>query len=200
MRPKFHFRDINPAVCYAWQEAFAGVGDIEITQGDIFEVRADAVISPANSFGFMDGGIDLVYFQRFGWGLQRDLQEAIRTYWDGELPVGAALVVETRDESIPYVVSAPTMRVPLRVPDTVNAYLAFRASLLAIDRHNRGALNKIESVLCPGLATAIGEMPASVCAQQMRTAYGRWSQDTAWFPESIREASKDHHQQVRCGY
>ncbi|CAN0371177.1 unnamed protein product, partial [Ectocarpus sp. 4 AP-2014] len=166
------------------------------SQGEVLEVRADAVISPANSCGFMDGGIDLVYSQRFGWGLQRDLQKAICTYWDGELPVGAALIVETRDELIPYVVSAPTMRVPLSVPDTVNAYLAFRAALLAIDRHNRGALNKIESVLCPGLATAIGEMPASVCAQQMRNAYDRWTQDPAWFPESIREAKEDHHQQV----
>ena len=28
---------------------------------------ADAIVSPANSFGFMDGGIDMVYSKRFGW-------------------------------------------------------------------------------------------------------------------------------------
>lgn len=196
-RPTIHLRDINPSQCYAWQEAFAGVEGVEVSQGDIFEVRADAVISPANSFGFMDGGIDLIYSKRFGWGLQAKLQDAIRRYWDGELPVGAALIVETGDAQIPYVVSAPTMRVPKPVPTTANAYLAFRASLLTIERHNRADLNKIESVLCPGLGTAIGEMPTSVCAKQMRTAYDRWSEVSPWFPDSIREAIKDHHAHVR---
>ena len=35
------------------------------------------------------------------------------------------------DMPIHYLVSAPTMRVPLNVDDTVNAYLAFRAVILA---------------------------------------------------------------------
>lgn len=197
IRPTLHLRDQNAAVCYAWQEAFAGVEGVEISQGDIFGARADAVISPANSFGFMDGGIDLVYSRRFGWGLQSDLQEAIRTYWDGEMPVGTALIVATRDEEIPFVVSSPTMRVPLRVPETANAYLAFRAALLAINRHNRGDPNKIQSVLCPGLATAIGEMPASVCANQMRSAYDKWLDPDDRFPGSIREAREEHAALVR---
>ena len=35
---------------------------MQISYGDIFEgaPSADAIVSPANSFGFMDGGIDMV--------------------------------------------------------------------------------------------------------------------------------------------
>ncbi len=33
------------------------------------DVKCDAVVSPANSFGFMDGGIDLIYSHRFGTNL-----------------------------------------------------------------------------------------------------------------------------------
>ena len=40
---------------------------------EILESSADAIVSPANSFGYMDGGIDLVYLHRFGWELQTAL-------------------------------------------------------------------------------------------------------------------------------
>ena len=66
-----HLRDLGQPLVAAWQRAFAGVAAVTISRGDIFsdadgpvadgapiDVVADAVVSPANSFGFMDGGID----------------------------------------------------------------------------------------------------------------------------------------------
>jgi O-acetyl-ADP-ribose deacetylase (regulator of RNase III) len=191
-------RDINASVCYAWQETFADVSNVNISHGDIFESSADAIISPANSFGFMDGGIDLVYLRRFGQQLQDRLQDELRRRFNGELPVGMAHVIETGDTDISYLVSSPTMRIPEYVAHTPNAYLAFKAALHAIDRHNQVAERKIASVLCPGLATAIGEMPASVCAFQMRRAYDRWTNDNAWTPQTIREA-KSYHRRLIVG-
>jgi hypothetical protein len=41
-----------------------------VHQQDILTRTADAILSPANSFGFMDGGIDLLYSNFFGWELQ----------------------------------------------------------------------------------------------------------------------------------
>jgi O-acetyl-ADP-ribose deacetylase (regulator of RNase III) len=187
-----YLRNLNPSVCYAWQEAFAGVAGVDIAHDDIFAMRADAVVSPANSFGFMDGGIDLLYSQFFGTQLQDRLQEIIRKDFDGELPVGMAVVLETRHEAIPYLVSAPTMRVPQNAAYTANAYLAFKAALYAISRHNQIAPQKIRTVLCPGLATGIGEMPAAVCARQMRMAYDRWLGGDVWWPKSIKHAKHDH--------
>lgn len=35
------------------------------------------------------------------------------------------------DQPIKYLISAPTMRVPEDIPNTVNAYLTFRAIILA---------------------------------------------------------------------
>ena len=139
--------------------------------GDIFELKADAIVSPANSFGYMDGGIDLVYVQRFGWELQDRLQSHLKEQHDGELPVGQATIVETLDTEIPYLISAPTMRVPANVSTTLNAYLAFRAAIRAVKQHNVENEMPIRSVLCPGLCTAIGRMPADLAARQMAAAY-----------------------------
>ena len=164
-------RDLNPALIAAWEEAFEGVPGVEIEEGDIFEVAADAIVSPANSFGFMDGGIDLVYSRHFGWDLQDRLQARIEADWGGELPVGMATVVETQDPEIPFLICAPTMRTPDVVAGTMNAYLAFRATLRAVQQHNQQATRPITSILCPGLGTAVGHMPPRQCAQQMRMAY-----------------------------
>ena len=49
-------RDRNPALVEAWRRNFEGIERVEISQGDIFGVTADAIVSPANSFGYMDGG------------------------------------------------------------------------------------------------------------------------------------------------
>ena len=48
-----------------WQKVMPS-STVEIVHGDIFSRPADALVSPANSFGFMDGGIDLAYSRRFG--------------------------------------------------------------------------------------------------------------------------------------
>src|SRR5262249_15026237 len=128
---KFLLRDRNLAMVEAWLTEFAQAPDVEVSHGDIFELSADALGTPGNSFGFGAGGIDLVYSQHFGWGLQERLRDRLRADYDGELPVGQALIVETLDRQMPFLVSAPTMRVPMDVSQTVNAYLAFRAVIRA---------------------------------------------------------------------
>jgi hypothetical protein len=55
-----HLRDINAGIVKAWEQAFADVPEVHVSRGDIFEHKADAIVSPANSFGFMDGGIDCI--------------------------------------------------------------------------------------------------------------------------------------------
>ena len=168
----------------AWEAAFAGVAGVTVSQGDIFsmnpgsvpddapiDVVADAIVSPANSFGFMDGGIDAVYTHQFGFGLEERLQAVLAAEHGGELPVGCAVIVETGNEQIPWCISAPTMRVPEAVPETVNAYLAFRAALRAVLAHNLTTASPIGTILCPGLATTTGRMPVGRCAAQMRAAW-----------------------------
>ena len=171
MTLRIELRDLNPGMVTAWQEELSKYPGVSISQGNIFDgVPCDAIISPANSFGYMDGGIDLAYSQRFGWGLQERLQAKIKTEFHGELPVGCATIVPTGEDAIPWLISAPTMRVPDRISVTIKAYLAFRAALCAVEVHNRTAVNPIKSILCPGLGTATGRMPHARCAYQMHVA------------------------------
>jgi O-acetyl-ADP-ribose deacetylase (regulator of RNase III) len=169
----FHLRDINVEIARAWEQHFEDTDNVRVSAGDIFDLgeEVDAIVSPANSFGYMDGGIDLVYINRFGWELQDRLQSHIRAQHDGELPVGQATIVETADPAIPFLISAPTMRVPMNVSQTPNAYLAFRAVIRAVRLHNAESSRAIRSLLCPGLCTAVGRMRPTVAAKQMATAY-----------------------------
>lgn len=191
---QIHFRSKDSADVEAWhallgEESVALVGlstkekelvrtAFAIQHRDIFDEcdssgGSCAVVSPANSFGDMTGGIDFVYLKRFGHGLQVQLQERIRRERAGELPVGDALILKTGEDPIRYCISAPTMRVPLDIRGTCNAYLAFRAVLVAVRKHNFTACgtDRISDILCPGLGTGIGLLPAQTCAYQMLQAF-----------------------------
>ena len=178
----------DAALCTAWEKEFKDVQNVSIEHTGVFDNpnnSADAIVSPANSFGFMDGGIDYIYSEHFGWDLQKRLQEQIRYQYHGELPVGCALIVPTGNDNIPWLISAPTMRVPLWVTDTPNAYLAFRAALLA-------AVSKgFQSIICPGLGTGAGCMPYEKCARQMRQAYNDVDRRNP-FPATLKDAIAAH--------
>lgn len=160
--------DRNPNIIDAWQTYFANVENVTIQQGDLTEVACSAIVSPANSFGFMDGGVDYAISERLGWNLQEELQKQIKALPEGELLVGQALVLETGDATIPYLISAPTMRVPtnFNIPTSLNAYFAMKAALIKAIAHD-----KITSVAIPGLCTGVGRMQPDICARQMFFAF-----------------------------
>ena len=139
--------------------------EVEIIEGDILEDHHDAVVSPANSFGYMDGGIDLLYTELFGRELQRKLQGLIHSNFGGELSVGESIMLATGIKRIPYLISAPTMRTPQDLNGTVNAYLASK-SALRLANHN-----KLSSVAFPGMGTGVGALPPNVAAVQMRRGF-----------------------------
>jgi O-acetyl-ADP-ribose deacetylase (regulator of RNase III) len=182
---EIYLRDRNPVLVDRWEEIFEECPEVHVSCGDIFEegehLNVEAIVSPANSFGFMDGGIDFIYSEYFGWGIGDVLREYLWQNHGGELLVGQAVMIDMRQtnqkdpkvqkriDRIPYLISAPTMRVPMDVSHTVNAYLAFIASLRLAEK------NGIKSLLCPGLGTAVGKMPYDICAVQMYEAYKRYN-------------------------
>ena len=161
----------NLDLFYSWKKHFDGVECVEIIDDDILKHQADAIVSPANSFGYMDGGLDLKYSKHFGWELEGKVRKRLEEEYFGEIPVGNAVIVETERQDIPFLISAPTMRVPSNVADTVNSYLAFKGILQAVILHNRNKSPGIQSVLCPGLGTGEGKMSPENCAKQMYRAY-----------------------------
>jgi O-acetyl-ADP-ribose deacetylase (regulator of RNase III) len=167
-----HLRAYHTGMFYAWEKLFSEFDNVTISQGDILTQKADAIVSAANSFGYMDGGLDLVYSMHFGWELEKRVRALLLAEHDGELPVGQAVIVPTERDDIPWLISAPTMRVPSPIADTVNVYLAFRAVLQAVRRHNKLHPQKpIRSILCPALGTGEGRMPWERAAWQMYYAY-----------------------------
>ncbi len=158
---------MNWAVAAAMAEAFADCPQVIVSHGDIRAVTADAIVSPANSYGYMCGGIDLVYRMTFGVWIERAVQARIERLHGGELPVGEATAVETLHPDVPLMIVAPTMRTPGPLPvGSLNAYLALRAALkLAAERG-------VRQLLCPGMCTLTGRMAPGEAARQMRLAYG----------------------------
>lgn len=164
-------RDRNERLVDAWLAAFADVPSVSVSETDFFSEPADAVVSPANSFGVMDGGLDLLLRATLD-GIEAAVQSIIVAKHHGELPVGVAEVVPTSHPRWPYLVCAPTMRVPENIGRSVNAYLAFRAALLAVARFNASESGPgIRSMLVPGLGTGVGRLDPQRCAAQMRLAY-----------------------------
>jgi O-acetyl-ADP-ribose deacetylase (regulator of RNase III) len=152
----------------AWKEFFSNEEDVTIIEADITQLECDAIISPANSFGFMDGGLDHALSERLGWDLEKKLQQIIKDLPEGELLVGQALLLETGDKSIPFLISAPTMRIPtnFNIDTSVNAYLAMKAILIKAKSEQR-----ISTIAIPGLCTGVGRMQPMIAARQMYQAY-----------------------------
>jgi len=163
--------DIDGEMTDAWLDAFFGVEAVEILQGDLLETGADAVVSPANSFGDMSGGVDKRIDDYYRGAAQEAIVQRIGEEFLGELPVGMATIVPMSNTRIPFVIAAPTMRTPDDVSKTVHAYLAMRAVLVAVHRHNAHQEAPIRVIVLPGLCTGVGRMPHSVAAYQMRAAY-----------------------------
>lgn len=166
-----HLCDNFLPVVDAWHAYFDGLPNIAITCDEILTLEADALVSPTNSFGRMDGGLDQLIIEFLGEDVEADVQQIIADRHDGELPVGLADIVITPNPQFPILVVAPTMRVPQNVSRTVNAYLAFRAALRAVRDFNSQHGDIIQTLLVPGLCTANGFMPPLRAARQMRAAY-----------------------------
>ena len=100
----------------------------------INNTKIHALISPANSFGFMDGGIDKVYSEIFP-GIQKKVQDKIKTFnlettlGRNYLPIGSAITVQTGNYKCPFLVAAPTMFFPGNIKGTNNVCAAFIAIL-----------------------------------------------------------------------
>lgn len=168
---RIYLVDRDAPLVAAWREVFREFAEVVVERGDFFAQTADAMVSPGNSFGIMDGGLDAAIRDAMGPMIEQRVQTTLAEKHHGELPVGGAEIVATGDDRWPALVFAPTMRVPDDVSRTTNAYVAFRAILLAVRRHNASSERPIRSLLCPGLCTGIGAMPARRSAAQMRIAY-----------------------------
>ncbi|WP_234437718.1 ADP-ribosyltransferase domain-containing protein [Streptomyces sp. WM6368] len=164
--------DVNEHVVQAWRAAFADTPGIEIRRGSILDEDVDAWVTPTNSRGRMDGGVDAVIKRYLGSGIQVRVQRAIRDRFAGSMPVGSAVCVPSGAAVPRFLISTPTMvQSSQNVSATLNVALACAAAFQAVHRQNRKAPGSIRSVALVGMGAQTGRVPARVCANLMWTGY-----------------------------
>ncbi|WP_020668910.1 macro domain-containing protein [Amycolatopsis nigrescens] len=168
---------VDEPLAQAWQAVLRPLGgSVRVHRGSVLDVPAQAVVSPANSYGWMRGGIDAVYARAFP-EVEQNVRSAVLAYHGGELPIGEAVVVPTGEPSPAWLISAPTMREPgeLLPADTVHPYLAARAVFL---QWRDGRLEQgfdvrrvVDTIAMPGLGTGVGGVSPETCARQVAAAW-----------------------------
>lgn len=169
---QLHLVDINKEVCKAFEKYFGHYSNVTVWNCPFQELPPfDLMVSPANSFGQMDGGIDKHITEFFGKQLMERVQQHIINEYAGEQPVGTSFIIPTLNPQYPFLAHTPTMRVPQTIVGTDNPYRAMKALLLEVERHNRTDKQPITSIACSGLGTFIGKMNADIAVKQMELAY-----------------------------
>jgi O-acetyl-ADP-ribose deacetylase (regulator of RNase III) len=167
---------VSEPLANAWDAAVDGRSAVRVHRGSVLDVHAQAVVSPANSYGWMRGGIDAVYAKAFP-AIEQHVRSAVLAYHGGELPVGEALIVPTGAPAPEWLISAPTMREPgeLLPPDTVHPYLAARAVLRlwrdgTLD-DGEPVRSVVRTIALPGMGTGVGGVSPETCARQVIAAW-----------------------------
>lgn len=123
---------------------------IKTTATSFYDKEADAIVSPANSFGEMTGGIDLAYVRFFGQQIQDDVKAITKYFPHSEILVGLSFSIPTYNDKIRHLIVSPTMAFPSRILDIRDVYLATRAAF------DEAFFEGFNSVLIPGMGTATG--------------------------------------------
>ena len=194
---KIQLVDLNPEMVNAWKHEFHNYEDVSIHLDDFFAVETDCIVSPANSFGFMNGGLDGVITKRLGRQVESNVQNYIKELYLKELLVGQATIVETDNDKIPYCISAPTMRTAgSDISNTLNVYLASKAIFTVLKTIQIEDYTMINTVNISGLGTGVGGMYPEICAFQMKQAYIEVWKGKGYFPKSSSSAKLRHEQLI----
>ena len=126
---------------------------IFIEKDDLTKISCDAIVNPANSFGYMGGGAAGAIKKVGGAIIEK---EAISK---SPIPIGKAIVTTSGSLPCKFVIHAPTMSKPALSIDVNNVKLATRAAFdLAFKL-------KLKSIAIPGMGTGVGRVPHSDAAK-----------------------------------
>ncbi|OAQ60478.1 hypothetical protein VFPPC_06613 [Pochonia chlamydosporia 170] len=154
--------------------------------------KFDLVVSPANSYGRLDGGFDDAISRAFSprdnyLALTKVAQSKLYQEWFGFAPPGSCTLVRIPVEfqetsknvwGTKFIALCPTMRTPQEVRwDREVVYESVWSLLVTIDKHNRAVErgegdpgDKISTILMTPLATGIGRVNPERWAHQMLLA------------------------------
>lgn len=134
---------------------------VSVERGDITQMRADAIVNPANSRLVMGGGVAAAIKRAGGPTIE---EEAIQR---APVAVGEAVATTAGKLGAKYVIRAPTMARPAMNTNLTNVEKAATAAL-DVARELR-----LTSVAIPGMGTGVGGVPVHEAAQTMIKAIRR---------------------------
>ena len=128
---------------------------IIVKKGDLTTIHCDAVVNPANSFGYMGGGVAGA-IKRVGGNVIE--KEAV-----AQSPIFVGSAVATTAGTLPcrFVIHAPTMKKPAMKIPVENVAKATRAAL------QLGRKMKIKNIAIPGMGTGVGGVSPADAAEAM---------------------------------
>jgi O-acetyl-ADP-ribose deacetylase (regulator of RNase III) len=164
--------DINPDVVEACREAFSEFPQIEFVHGSMLEQHTDVWVTPTNSKGNMSGGLDAAIRNHLGEHIQMAVRAEIANNFNGHLPVGRAICIDTKTRPPRYLVSTPTMEGESDdLRRTKNTALACAAAFQAIYQANDLFGEPIDSIAIPGLGAGTGKVEPAKCANLLLVGY-----------------------------
>ncbi|KAM0263706.1 hypothetical protein ACHAQJ_001020 [Trichoderma viride] len=193
--PHIHLLCIDEEYSTALQAALAShsVSSVSITYHNcalsFVEAQFDVIVSPANSYGRLDGGFDDAISRSFSprddyLALTRAVQTKLYDEWRGFAPPGTCTLLRIPEEfhqrsrntwETKYLALCPLMRVPQPVGwDREVVYECTWSLLCAIDKHNRTVReggrgerqDEIRSLLMVPMATGVGAVSPEKWAGQ----------------------------------
>ena len=126
--------------------------------------QVECVVSPANAFGIMDGGLDYYITKYFGEQLQERVQKYIIKNFYGEQPVGTSFIKQANDAG-QKLNHTPSMQVPKEIKDPFVVYQCMRSTLICAKK------NKVKSIVIPLFGGGVGGVHPQTIAEMMRKAF-----------------------------
>lgn len=171
---QLYLLDCNKLMVNAWKKyfhpIFDGIAPVEFIRNDfvsfmrLHDRPIDAIVSPANAYGLMNGGYDAALTEYFGNDLQAAVQDKIVKEWFGEQPVGTSISLKIPNTDM-LLIHTVTMRTPSAIEDPTIIYQCMRTTLMeAIENH-------CESVVIPAFGGFTGKLEPDVIAKMMYLAY-----------------------------
>ncbi len=168
--PYLYLLALRDEVAEAFRQSFSDVEQAEIVQEDFAHFmdthpHVDGIVSPANSFGMMTGGLDRALRDYFGRELQDAVRDIILADHFGEQAVGTSIAVDIPGHPGKKLMHTPTMRTPSVILDYQTVYLCMRSALTAAIRAG------VQYLMVPAFGGSTGQVPETVIAHNMRVAY-----------------------------
>ena len=161
--------DYNPEITKALRKEFNCYSDIHVITDDFKHFMdthndIECIVSPANSFGYMDGGYDRAITDYFGKCAQEEVQKYLDENFFGEQPIVTSIIVDIPNTN-KKLIHTPTMRLPSPIKDETIVYHCMRSTLICAIQ------NKVHSIVIPAYGGLTGGVRPNIIAKCMKAAY-----------------------------